>query len=660
MDPHPQKQPWKQLKENSSLTTSTTHTRSDKASIGVTLSFSKRNWKLNYSPQREGDNVPSPFNFNAKNISEVPRSNPEELAPPNVEEQAGHLGRNSKVFPLKPQVIPPARAERLQQHIIYPETVQSTKRVEEVYANRKSGGNGCVVEEDRFAATRQTNFVKYERRKNINKQQVVGELCIQRSQHVKFNFERSHSEPHHSSPSPLPRQKRNKSKDNYSETALRMKLRNALGLLNSSPSEKQDEEEAPRAPNEPKSDSIETDSQEAQQIAKPLQGGRGRGGPNLNPNSLLERDKRKISPRPPAVTHIFSFNQDEDKDDAMNFSSKFKRKFRPPLPDTDTGLNVLLQTSREKIIDKSPANTVMKEQMQMQIQNHHSPTPAIAATTTSSESPVASSLVPNGDTLIAQDKEELQLLTEKDAGIGRSSTTLRRNGVTEANTSRQRLLKRKSPESASFAYLSKQSHTKCMAESEDGSDDSSEIFGAVKQLAGILAKFKGKLKMEVDRKATQILSSSSHNIHIQVERIQSQIQSDMWVACHHYHHFQFLHTYFFCNNILVEIGRVKYANLGKAKQRQWEANVQDQNEKLRVIHEKFKKDLAEHAQSCRIVLSQIEGEEMELKSIAERQKVSHKKLASQMQQIMESDLGDAQRKITALLKAARNSMQALK
>ncbi|KAH9300264.1 hypothetical protein KI387_011847, partial [Taxus chinensis] len=623
MDPHPQKQPWKQLKENSSLTTSTTHTRSDKASIGVTLSFSKRNWKLSYSPQREGDNVPSPFNFNAKNISEVPRSNPEELAPPNVEEQAGRLGRTSKVFPLKPQVIPRARAERLQQHIIYPETVQSTKRVEEVYANRKSGGNGCVVEEDRFAATRQTNFVKYERRKNNNKQQVVGELCIQRSQHVKFNFERSHSEPYHSSPSPLPRQKRNKSKDNYSETALRMKLRNALGLLNSSPSEKQDEEEAPRAPltSLNPTPSRLTRKKHSKSQSR-LQGGRGRGGPNLNPNSLLERDKRKISPRPPAVTHIFSFNQDEDKDEAMNFSSKFKRKFRSPLPDTDTGLNVLLQTSREKIIDKSPANTVMKEQMQMQIQNHHSPTPAIAATTTSSESPVASSLVPNGDTLIAQDKEELQLLTEKDAGIGRSSTTLRRNGVTEANTSRQRLLKRKSPESASFAYLSKQSHTKCMAESEDGSDDSSEIFGAVKQLAGILAKFKGKLKMEVDRKATQILSSSSHNIHIQVERIQSQIQSDI----------------------------VKYANLGKAKQRQWEANVQDQNEKLRVIHEKFKKDLAEHAQSCRIVLSQIEGEEMELKSIAERQKVSHKKLASQMQQIMESDLGDAQRKITALLK----------
>ncbi|XP_057855800.2 meiosis-specific protein ASY3 isoform X2 [Cryptomeria japonica] len=628
-----EKQPWtwksKEVagKENSSFTTDS---RSRKASIGITVAFSKRNL----------------------NVYEVPPLKPETEAYSSVR------GRKTwtPLTPLKPQMMAPATNQRQQDDIICPNPqelqLQSTQIVEEVYANRKS-----PLHSTGFAARRETNFVKYERRGK--KENLVGELCIERSHHVKFNFNPS-----------SPSQEKNTTDDKSSEIALRKKLRNALGSLKSlSPEKQQPQAAAPQ--NEPKSDTIETEWEEAQQIAKPVK------------SRVQQRGKRK--PSPPLHEHIFSFDQDEVECERK--PTKLSRMFTKTHPNTNAGLKLLLQTSPEKIIQQSstdteiqnhrspsPAATAIRSPAEIkthpdtneglkpplqtspkkiiqesstdtEIQNHRSPSPAatairspaeMPATTTFAESPSACLLARlrqrKGHMLVSDEKARVEphkeaspLFIARDV-ISRSSARAYRNRVIETETKicRRRQVKRKSREQSP--------HKECAPHDEDGSDDSSDLMGVVKHFAGILQKFKKKLKMEVDRNKTQILNSASHDIYTEVDRIRSQIQSEI----------------------------AKYTNLCKAKHRQWEAHLQDEKEKLELIHEKFNKDLAQLTQSWQTIFSQIEGEEIELKSIAERQKVSHRKLVSQMQETIESQLAYAEAKIAAVRKAAGNNMQALK
>lgn len=138
--------------------------------------------------------------------------------------------------------------------------------------------------------------------------------------------------------------------------------------------------------------------------------------------------------------------------------------------------------------------------------------------------------------------------------------------------------------------------------------------------------------METDKRASQILVSASHNIQKQLDKIEGQIQSDLHK-----------HTY-----------------LCKTKFREMDSNLEDQNEKLKVLHEKFRNELSQHLQLCQSTLSQIEGEKIELKGIADRQRVSHKKLISQAQEFIQCELTDAEGKITAVRKVGTNHLHLLK
>ncbi|KAM7495750.1 hypothetical protein LguiA_020164 [Lonicera macranthoides] len=78
--------------------------------------------------------------------------------------------------------------------------------------------------------------------------------------------------------------------------------------------------------------------------------------------------------------------------------------------------------------------------------------------------------------------------------------------------------------------------------------------------------------------------------------------------------------------------------------------VEEQQEKLKVVHERFKQEVNQHIQDCRSTFEGLEAHQMEFKGAVEKQKASHRKLLLQAEEAIETQLNDAQRKITTVQK----------
>ncbi|XP_057422765.1 meiosis-specific protein ASY3 [Lotus japonicus] len=155
---------------------------------------------------------------------------------------------------------------------------------------------------------------------------------------------------------------------------------------------------------------------------------------------------------------------------------------------------------------------------------------------------------------------------------------------------------------------------------------------AVELFALELGKLKSKLKLMTNQKSSEILKSVAEEIHLQLQDVHSQIQTD--------------------------IG--KLTNIGKSKRKRLETRFEDQQKQLRSIYDRFKEEVTLHLQDCRSTVEDLEADQIEIKGTLEKQRVAHKKLLSKVEEAVDIQLNDAQRKITATQEMARGKLLQLK
>ncbi|XP_077218564.1 asynaptic protein [Tasmannia lanceolata] len=155
---------------------------------------------------------------------------------------------------------------------------------------------------------------------------------------------------------------------------------------------------------------------------------------------------------------------------------------------------------------------------------------------------------------------------------------------------------------------------------------------AITQFALVLERFKTKMNSQTSKRSAEILAAVADKIRLQLQGVESQIQTDV----------------------------AKFTSNGKSKRKRLESKFQEQQERLKLLHDKFKEELNQSLQDCRSVLEEVEAYHIELKGTSERQKASHRKLLLQVEEGIQTQLGDAERSITAIHKAATKRMQGLK
>ncbi|KAF7804980.1 Meiosis-specific protein ASY3 [Senna tora] len=138
-----------------------------------------------------------------------------------------------------------------------------------------------------------------------------------------------------------------------------------------------------------------------------------------------------------------------------------------------------------------------------------------------------------------------------------------------------------------------------------------------------LGKVKSKLKSVTSQKSSEILISVAEEIHLQLQNVHFQIQTDMG----------------------------KLTNLSKSKRKRLETSFEGHQKQLRLIHEKFMEKINLHLRDCRSTVLSFEADQMEIKGVVEKQRASHRRLLSQVEEAMEIQFNDAQRKITGIQEA---------
>lgn len=81
---------------------------------------------------------------------------------------------------------------------------------------------------------------------------------------------------------------------------------------------------------------------------------------------------------------------------------------------------------------------------------------------------------------------------------------------------------------------------------------------------------------------------------------------------------------------------------------------------LRLIYDRFKEEVNLHLQDCRSTVEDLEADQIEIKGALEKQRVAHKKLISQVEESVDVQLNDAQKKITSTQQMARGKLLQLK
>ncbi|CAI8603626.1 unnamed protein product [Vicia faba] len=175
--------------------------------------------------------------------------------------------------------------------------------------------------------------------------------------------------------------------------------------------------------------------------------------------------------------------------------------------------------------------------------------------------------------------------------------------------------------------------SKDIEESDEASEQAQDGFVRVVELIALeLAKLKNKLKLATSQKSSEILNSVAEDIHLQLQDVHSQIQTDLG----------------------------KLTNLNKSKRKRIETRFEDQQKQLRLIYDRFKEEVNLHMQGCRSTVEDLEADQIEIKGALEKQRVAHKKLISQVEEAVEVQLNDAQKKITSTQEIARKKLLQLK
>lgn len=155
---------------------------------------------------------------------------------------------------------------------------------------------------------------------------------------------------------------------------------------------------------------------------------------------------------------------------------------------------------------------------------------------------------------------------------------------------------------------------------------------AFDQLIVVLGRFQTKIKSETSKKSSEILAATRETICQHLEGVEAQMQADV----------------------------DKLVNAGRSKRKRLESTFEDQQEKLRILHEKFKEEVNKQLLNCRSSLEDFESYHAELKGVADKQKSSHKKLLANAEKTVGAQLNDAETKIAEVQKRARKRMNGLK
>ncbi|KAF7005613.1 hypothetical protein CFC21_020724 [Triticum aestivum] len=155
---------------------------------------------------------------------------------------------------------------------------------------------------------------------------------------------------------------------------------------------------------------------------------------------------------------------------------------------------------------------------------------------------------------------------------------------------------------------------------------------AFDELLLVLGRFQTKIKSETRNRSSEILVGTGEIIRQHLEGVEVQMQDDV----------------------------DKLVNAGKSKRKRLNSTFEEQQEQLRVLHEKFKEEVNQQLLGCKNSLEEFEAYHAELKGVAEKQKASHKKLLQQAESRVGSQLNDAEIKIAKVQKRARKKMNGLK
>ncbi|PIA60628.1 hypothetical protein AQUCO_00300260v1 [Aquilegia coerulea] len=179
-----------------------------------------------------------------------------------------------------------------------------------------------------------------------------------------------------------------------------------------------------------------------------------------------------------------------------------------------------------------------------------------------------------------------------------------------------------------------QNGTEDINELEQPDDQNHEdgLTRTVAVFASALEKFKTKMHTGTNKKSSEILASVAEEIQLQLQNVNSQINRDV----------------------------LKFTNLSKSKRKSLETRFQEQHEQLKSIQCKFKEEVAQHLQECKSTLEDLEAFQIELKGNAKKQKALHQKILLQVEEAIEKQLTDADKRITDIHKGAREKMCQLK
>ncbi|CAK9145293.1 unnamed protein product [Ilex paraguariensis] len=163
-------------------------------------------------------------------------------------------------------------------------------------------------------------------------------------------------------------------------------------------------------------------------------------------------------------------------------------------------------------------------------------------------------------------------------------------------------------------------------------DQEDNLASAVALFALGLERVKSKMKSVTSQKSAEILMSVAEGIHLQLQNTESQIQTNLGIL----------------------------TSLSKSKQKRLETRFQEQQKQLKAMHERFKEEVNQHLQDCMSTLEGLEAQHIDCKGTVKKQKASHRKLIVQVEEAIETQLNDAERRIAAVHKLARENMLQLK
>ncbi|KAF3580326.1 hypothetical protein DY000_02028316 [Brassica cretica] len=155
-------------------------------------------------------------------------------------------------------------------------------------------------------------------------------------------------------------------------------------------------------------------------------------------------------------------------------------------------------------------------------------------------------------------------------------------------------------------------------------DEDEGLGRAVALFAVALQNFEKKLKAAAKKKSSEIIASVSEEIHLELENVKSHIITEA----------------------------EKTSNVAKTKRKHAETRLQEQQEKMRMIHEKFKDDVGHHLEDFKSTIEGLEANHSELKGSIKKQRTSHQKLIAHFEGGIETKLDNATKRINSVNEAS--------